>query len=417
MTDHRRPTITSNTSAEISRMLCSVLFCAVAVLTPTEVVSTRSGSLVRAVDAMRAQGVPSRTLTRAQAEHSEAFTEIGAVWELKDGRVLALDSRDLTVQLIDFRTGRAQRVGRKGSGPGEYSLPIAFVSLGGDSVGIVDDANSRLLVVRDDGKTGGVIRLTRPRGGDNDSPNAWLAGSDARGQLYGTGIRFETRNGRLVRRDSIPILRFTLGQADKAETIAWARQQGTTVEGSARGKVEMIGINRNPFAAEDQWAVASDGSIAIAEAEPYRVHWIDPLGTRIVSQPISYTPQRFTEAHKEEWRAAQRNNMQVVSGDDGRVTVIPQRQRPRDPVWPAVLPPFLMRALWIAPDGSLWIRRTGPVGMRPTYDVIDRQGRRTHQVLLPQRTRVVGFGRNGAVYVVRVDDDDLEFLQRYRIGG
>jgi hypothetical protein len=35
--------------------------------------------------------------------------------------------------------------------------------------------------------------------------------------------------------------------------------------------------------------------------------------------------------------------------------------------------------------------------------------------MLPVKTRLIGFGRNGAIYVVRFDDDDLEHLQRYRL--
>jgi len=33
---------------------------------------------------------------------------------------------------------------------------------------------------------------------------------------------------------------------------------------------------------------------------------------------------------------------------------------------------------------------------------------------LPKQTRVIGFGAGGTVYTIRVDEDDLQYLQRYR---
>jgi hypothetical protein len=79
------------------------------------------------------------------------------------------------------------------------------------------------------------------------------------------------------------------------------------------------------------------------------------------------------------------------------------------------MPPFLANgtALAFSNDGYLWVRRTGPAGQPPTYDVIDRAGNLAAKVVLPQRTRLAGFG-NGTVYTVRLDEDDLQYLQRHR---
>ena len=50
----------------------------------------------------------------------------------------------------------------------------------------------------------------------------------------------------------------------------------------------------------------------------------------------------------------------------------------------------------------------------PRYDVIDAAGKVVSRVALPVKTRVVGFG-NGVVYTVRTDEDDLQYLQRFRL--
>jgi hypothetical protein len=72
--------------------------------------------------ALRAQAAPTRVLTKAEAEYAESFTSIDGVREMRDGRVLVVDSREMIVRLVYLRTGRVERVGRSGRGPGEYAL-------------------------------------------------------------------------------------------------------------------------------------------------------------------------------------------------------------------------------------------------------------------------------------------------------
>ena len=67
--------------------------------------------------------LPTRTLFKPLAEHREPFSQIAAVRELKDGRLLVVDSRDKLVQLVNLNANRAIKVGREGLGPGEYGLP------------------------------------------------------------------------------------------------------------------------------------------------------------------------------------------------------------------------------------------------------------------------------------------------------
>jgi hypothetical protein len=54
-----------------------------------------------------------------------------------------------------------------------------------------------------------------------------------------------------------------------------------------------------------------------------------------------------------------------------------------------------------------------PGDATPKYDRFDAAGRLVGQVTLRPRSRVVGFGA-GTVYVVRTDEDDLQYLERYR---
>jgi hypothetical protein len=124
-----------------------------------------------------------------------------------------------------------------------------------------------------------------------------------------------------------------------------------------------------------------------------------------------------TEAHKAAWREAQQGGVAVIGDDDkGTVSIVnrPRRKIEEPASWPEFMPPFL-RGVRLAPDGLLWVQRTGPADAPPTYDVISQQRGLTMRVVLPQKSRVVGFGANGAIYVARTDDDDLQHLQRFKI--
>jgi hypothetical protein len=84
--------------------------------------------------------------------------------------------------------------------------------------------------------------------------------------------------------------------------------------------------------------------------------------------------------------------------------------------WAQEVPPFRADALIaFAPDGTLWVQRTtfGREGAR--YDVIGADGRLRFRTVLPEGHRVAGFGRD-AMFVVRRDADDVEFLQKHPFG-
>lgn len=93
--------------------------------------------------------------------------------------------------------------------------------------------------------------------------------------------------------------------------------------------------------------------------------------------------------------------------------------RPVEPEWPKYLPPFV-RPLDIVPyepvrfdqAGMLWVLRTTPADEPPTFDIIDETGWVVQQVKLPHNSRLVGFGTN-SVYLVRIDEVDLEYLEKY----
>ena len=94
---------------------------------------TAAALALGSVAPLAAQAQAARQLTKPDAEFPEPFTQVTGLRELKDGRLVVIDSRDKIVELVDFKAGNATKVGREGSGPGEYAFPMRLVPLGGDS--------------------------------------------------------------------------------------------------------------------------------------------------------------------------------------------------------------------------------------------------------------------------------------------
>ena len=80
-----------------------------------------------------------------------------------------------------------------------------------------------------------------------------------------------------------------------------------------------------------------------------------------------------------------------------------------------MLPAFQASQVYALPNGQLWVGRYRAASdQTPRYDVFDAAGKPVGQVTFPPRTTVVGFGK-GVVYTVRIDEDDLQYLQRYTL--
>lgn len=366
-----------------------------------------------------------RTLSRPDAEFEEPFTSVNGIRELKDGRVVVIDIRDKVVQLIDFTSGAAKGVGREGSGPKEFGLPMALVALPGDTSGVYDPLNQRMLLVLPNGEPGEFVRTTpeasaNVRAGGFSISLAPPRYTDARGRFYYVGGGFRPdASGEPP--DSQPILRFARG-ARTADTVAYIRvpKNNTRVSGTSNRQTVRMGV-ANPFAARDEWVVTPDGRVAVIRSPEYRVDWSG--ASRSTGTPIAYDRIKLTEKHKTQWRETQRTGgtrimMQVGPGGRSSSAGSPAASDvsfPEPTDWPEVLPPFTNNSAFIAPNGQIWIARTREANDNtPKYDILDSAGKLVSRVALPAKTRVVGFG-NGVVYTVRTDEDDLQYLQRFRL--
>ena len=159
-----------------------------------------------------AQNTPTRTLSKPDAEYSEPFTQIQGLRELRDGRVVVVDPRDKTVQVVNMQTGTATKLGREGSGPGEYGMPLRLLSLPNDTSAVVDMLNNRILLINPNATVGGFVDLNVSSGGGGG--RILIGGgnqpqySDSKGRFYMEGPPFLMTDAGPVASDSVPMIRW-----------------------------------------------------------------------------------------------------------------------------------------------------------------------------------------------------------------
>lgn len=360
-------------------------------------------------------------LSEPEETFPEAFSSIVGIRELSDGRVLVSDRLGQALMIVDLADGTADTIGRVGGGPGEYSSPGQLFPWRGDSTLMVDMGNTRFTPVGADGgfgisiplmsRDGEAMRLVMPEGTDRHGHVYFQARSFG----MGAGAPSDTP-------DSARVVRWN-PETGSSDTVAALTTPARKVQRSG-GNVMMMSI---PFSAYDQWAASWDGDVGVARGTGFRIEWVDSEGELTTGTEHDHQPVTITQADKDAWLESRANPsgggmfISVDAGGGGgnvRATAPPRGARMMGPQvdeedWPEVKPPFPPSAVSATPEGELWVQRHVSFGAPPAYDVFDGNGLRIRTVVLAEDSRVIGFG-NGVVFVARTDEDDLQWLERYR---
>ncbi len=371
--------------------------------------------------ASTASGQVQQSLTEPDATFREPFTSIVGLRELSDGRLLLADRTERHVSFIDFASGRIEQVGRQGGGPGEYEMPTGLFAWPDDGALLVDLANTRITRITSGGRLDQSWPIMSSTGGFMN-PSA----TDGEGRVYYSSAgSFRAGPGAPPPSDSMPVVRWDPA-TDVHDTVAMLYSQprittsgggegGFTVHTGGGGTMRLSGLRRQPFRAVDAWGVSLGGDVAVVRATDYRVDWY--RGTNVTSGPsIDYEPIRINQAEKEAWadgQVGQSITVMMLGGSGGGRTLETPRPNLAEIDFPDVKPPFRSTGTSVTPDGEVWVRRhQGHDAERPLYDVFDAGGELIKQVRLPAGRSIVVFGR-GVVYAVSVDEDDLQWLERY----
>lgn len=346
------------------------------------------------------------SLGRPIVELDEPFSRVTGLRELPDGRVLVSDARERLLHLVNLSTGALRRISREGAGPREYRAAGVLLPMPRGETILVDAGNRRYLRIDSDGEpleTIGTPALPVGQGPPALSQMAAFAllpprGIDTTGRVY-----FEPFTGLIPGQpvpDSVPILRWAVG-TDRVDSVGWVPRRSSNVV----------------FDGSEVWQVAPDGRIARITPDPYQVIWVNRAGQATAGPVVPFTPIRVTEAERQAERAAQANrrDQMMAAANSAQMRAGIAGALP-DLVFAPTKPPFLGTGSVVTdPAGRIWILRTRAHGDSiPSYDIFDGTGRLERRISLAAGSRLVGFGPQ-SVYLVRTDEDDLEYLQKFAL--
>jgi hypothetical protein len=362
------------------------------------------------------------SLTRKTGEAKEPFSNATALQELPDGRVIVADAQERVLSIVSFdQGGEVKQLGRNGSGPNEYATAQTLVRGRGDTILLIDFPARRVLRIAPNGTLAGTevfdLGVSGPLPGEKPLGTRITSGprfSDASGGLYfevgyfDPDRRFINPERLLARWD--PITR----QTKQVGTLnLWYPTKSTRW--------------RAPFMYQDLWAVAPDGRVARVLPVDYHVEWYRDGKLVARGAPVSYEPVRVTKADREAWyraRASQSGGAAQMSGPPP-TPGSESKEQPKvapppgftDADFPDVKPPFVEdyvgRSMIVSYDGLVWVMRSSAFDAKTRdVDVFDGAGKLVRRVSLPVTSRVAGVGKS-SIYVIRTDDDGLQWLERY----
>ncbi len=410
---------------------------------------------------------PIRPLGAVVAKTSAPVGMVTAVRALPGGRVLLNDALQRRVVLLDSALAVSAVVADTTAATNNaYGGRIAgLIPYHGDSTLFVDAATLSMLVLDPNGKVGRTMSVPRAQDANALVSAAFgTPGFDGKGRLvYRSMPQFRfagpppgaSGSGGVPAPpqmpDSAALVRIDLATR-VVDTIGFVRTPKITMQvtNSADGRMSMQSL-MNPLPLVDDWAVLSDGSVAIVRGRDYHLDVIAPDGTRQSAPKLSFDWQRLTDEQKVAFIdsvKAQRARMGAVGGFDmasaGPRIVMnmggpggPGEPPPRaagerrtqvesnvavaggppgaaggmtppplqfvDPSeLPDYRPPFLANASRADTQGNLWVRTTAAptVPGALVYDVVNAKGALVERVQVPAGRQIVGFGPDGAVYLV-----------------
>jgi hypothetical protein len=296
----------------------------------------------------------------------------------------------------------------------------------GDSSLYADRVGNSLLVLDANGKVARVMSIPRPSdlamlgsGGEAGNP-----GLDSKGRLVYHGLyrrqppKTDPDRPWLppipVQVDSSPIVRADL-DTRTIDTLAALKLN----VGAPFNKLEVDNDGNvimrmwvNLLGVDDQWALLSDGTIAVLSVQDYHIEFTDPDGTRRSTPKMPFDWRKLTEADKLRMIDSLRPELERRNSVAPRTMNTPSGPRTARQQFEFLPPdkfgdyeqPIQTGAVKADLDARLWILPKTSLGAKDglLYDVINRKGEIVERVQFPAGYVLGGFGEHGVLYVVHI---------------
>jgi hypothetical protein len=359
------------------------------------------------------QMIEVRRIDTPSAVASGAFGYLDRVRELPDGRVLVNDPLHRRLMTFSANLDTFSILADSSSTPRYGPSSAALVPTRADSTWLIDGASLSMLVID---PHGAVVRIAAaPEMRALVALGSQSVGFDGLGRLVfrdsydrGRSRQASSAGVPFVVPDSAPLVAYDV-MTRRRDTLAALRQARTlhvSVPNENRLRVFSVA---EPFPMVDEAVVLSDGRTAIVRGRDYRIDWI--VGGQLKRGPrIDFPWQRITDDDKVRLldslaRMGRSPGMPPHRAIDSTVKSPLEGLSFED--LPDYRPAFVSGGVRADADGNLWVRTTITLidTPGPVWDVIDGNGALKRRILLPVGRGIVGFGRNGTVFMASRDGE------------
>lgn len=387
---------------------------------------------------------------------SKATVKFGSLLDVRDvggGRLIVNDGLHRQMLLMDssLKVLSVPVDSAPGSANSYGPRAVPLVRYIGDSL-LTSDMNARTMLVMS--PSGQVVRaIAQPVEDFPTTLPSHGAGIDPKGRMIFQGFtrpNFEATRAMSddqrvhQKQDSVPLLRADL-EARRIDTLARVMTGGTIKLMGRATENGPIRFSTFPIENVDNWALLSDGSLAIVRGQDYHIDWIDPDGTKHSTTKLPFDWKRLTDEDKQKLIDSTRDAASAsMSKALGAAAARPQpdgppqqsgarRFVPTDPNAPAqrapveylapdlkdlpdYYPPIRLNSVMPDLDGNLWILPTSSAQSKQgelIYDVVNAKGD-FHRVRMPVGKSIAGFGKGGVVYLQSGDRTNGFYLERTR---
>ncbi|MEO7359110.1 MAG: hypothetical protein ABI120_02190, partial [Gemmatimonadaceae bacterium] len=332
---------------------------------------------------------PSLNLAKPDWTAEDAFSDLPSIRQLSNGSVIATDLKDVQVRLLSANGTTLKQLGRRGSGPSEYTKPTALLALSNDTTLLLDRDARRILTIDPSGK----FTSTQPIPTRLGTGSERLAYADRQGRIF---FQSETPTEDGVNASSTNAIARWTRPRDAFDTVALIKMEVQKVlERKMPNNKEVLimnGVYRTSYGPADDWVATATGRAAIIHAEPYHVEWIETNRTRTIGATVAFPPVPVTDADKKYYEP---NGPPYVR------------------LYAKTKSPFVTRSAIVDESENIWVRRYEPIGSATRrWDVFDAKGKHLGTVPISADRQLLAINKAYA-YCARTDNDGLVWLERY----
>jgi hypothetical protein len=362
------------------------------------------------------------------------FSQLAMVDVDQDGNVYALEAMDNQIRVYASDGHVVRRIGRHGSGPGEFQEPPLF-GLHGDTLWTYDRAAGRITLFDRGGNvlfTSATRGLRIPLHDRYGFILPWRMRSDGRftGWMISVGI---SRDDPPPPSDSdeharVPRVVFDFdASGEVVDTVGWTPSPPPNLvlpQGYRAGQFERmtVGTRRylvpDPPSAAPIWLPLDDGHIVVdvpyavdEETSTFVVTRVGLASDTIYQRILDYDPVRFTAEDLDSVAARGSRGYGNSEAPDA------ERKAAQNVIRAALRFPEFKRPIsraWLAQDEAVWLLRNDTPSAVARWIVLDPHGRPRGELQLPTNTRPL-WSRGDRLWVSELDEHDVPWLVQYRI--